>query len=225
MKKTALISAFLIFSSIFSYSVEVKQDSKIRFALWAEKDAFPGIETEKENPFSRPVASLKEIAPYLLSGMIYGMNFDYTPSDRARNVKEYFDFSLIHEFSDDEKKLVTYEKPWEQDNKIWCWVSYDRPEEYQKYFDGWKSIKNPRVMGRGFGKLSDGFSGIEEAFSDAIKTAVREYERKMIKNKPKAVTGKILLNNPPQIGVDAGRYVVTLDFFLQCDKIIEYTNF
>ena len=36
---------------------------------------------------------------------------------------------------------------------------------------------------------------------------------------------KILIKNQTTMGIDSGRYVINLDFFLECDRIIEYKSF
>jgi len=33
------------------------------------------------------------------------------------------------------------------------------------------------------------------------------------------------MREPPKIGIDAGRYKITLDFFMETDKIVEYKTF
>ena len=64
-----------------------------------------------------------------------------------------------------------------------------------------------------------------DAVRNAIKDAVRAYFRTKIKNKPKEIRGRVLLRREPLIGIDAGRYKVQLDFFLETDKIVPYTQF
>ena len=39
------------------------------------------------------------------------------------------------------------------------------------------------------------------------------------------ITGKVLIKDIPTIGIDNGKYVINLDFFLEYGKIIEYTVF
>ena len=73
--------------------------------------------------------------------------------------------------------------------------------------------------------MSKGFSGVEEAALLAIKDGIREYYRKIIKNKPKEISGTILIRKIPAIYIDSGHYVVELDFFLQTSKIKEYSQF
>jgi len=54
---------------------------------------------------------------------------------------------------------------------------------------------------------------------------VREYWRTMVKNKPKEILGRVLLIQDPRIYIYEGQYVVDLDFFLQTDRIILYSNY
>ena len=58
-----------------------------------------------------------------------------------------------------------------------------------------------------------------------MKQAVRTFERSHVKTKPKEIIGKALLSKPPVIGIEAGRYMVALDFFMESDRIIEYKTF
>ena len=84
-------------------------------------------------------------------------------------------------------------------------------------------IKNPVIQGVGYGDLKKGFPGLKDAAYDALKNAVREYYRAIIKNKPKEITGSVLIRDIPTIGISSGRYIFNLDFFLECGKIIEYS--
>ena len=89
----------------------------------------------------------------------------------------------------------------------------------------WASINHPTISGKGEGKIADGFDGITTAVKEAVKDAVRSYFRGTVKNKPKEITGKVLIRKEPFIGINSGRYVVQLDFFLETDRIISYTQY
>jgi len=156
--------------------------------------------------------------------MVYGWNFSYTPSDKLRGVEEYMDFSPVRELGEAEQR-ITYAKPWVENGKVYCWAEFTRTEPMIQNYYLWASITNDTVHGIGYGKISDGFDGITNAVRDAIKDAVRAYFRTKIKNKPKEIRGKVLLRREPLIGIDAGRYKVQLDFFLETDKILPYTQF
>ncbi len=198
----------------------------IHIPLWAELDAYPSMIGEVDadpeaGQYAYPVKSLKEIAPYIIGGMVYGWEFYYTPSDKQRNVDEILEVTEIVS-SEVLKGGIEYSSPWLQDNRLNCWCSYKRDASQIQNYYLWSSIQNPIVQGRGYGSVTLGFDGIKAAANDALKNAIRNYYRNLIKNKPKAITGKVLIRDLPQIGIDAGRYVINLDFFLECGKIIQY---
>jgi hypothetical protein len=47
----------------------------------------------------------------------------------------------------------------------------------------------------------------------------------LIKNKPQEITGSVLIKKMPTMGIDAGRYMIKLDFFLEYGRIKEYTEY
>ena len=76
----------------------------IRLPLWAELDAYPGlvpVDSEEENEdrdwsqFEFPIKQMHKIAPFIISGMVYGWNFVYVPYDKARGVDEYLEVTEI----------------------------------------------------------------------------------------------------------------------------------
>ena len=199
----------------------------IRIPLWAELDAYPGLAEAQDTSagvFDYSSARLKTLAPFIIGGMVHGWNFSYTPSDKLRGVEEYVDFFPVRELGEAEQSIA-YTKPWVEEGKVYCWVEFTRTEAMIRNYYLWASITNDTVHGIGYGKISDGFDGITNAVRDAIKNAVRAYFRTKIKNKPKEIRGRVLLRQEPLIGIDAGRYKVQLDFFLETDKILPYTQF
>lgn len=199
----------------------------IRIPLWAELDAYPALAEAQDvsvGVFDYSTARLKTLAPFIIGGMVNGWKFSYTPSDKLRGVEEYMDFSPIRELGEAEQNIA-YVKPWINEGKVYCRVEFTRTESMIRNYYLWASITNDTVHGIGYGKISDGFDGITNAVRDAIKDAVRAYFRTKIKNKPKEIRGRVLLRREPLIGIDAGRYKVQLDFFLETDKILPYTQF
>ena len=199
----------------------------IRIPLWAELDAYPGLAEAQDisaGVFDYSIARLKTLAPFIIGGMVNGWNFSYTPSDKLRGVEEYMDFSPVRELGEAEQNIA-YAKPWVEEGKVYCWAEFTRTEPMIRNYYLWASITNDTVHGTGYGKISDGFDGIRDAVRDAIKDAVRAYFRTKVKNKPKEIRGRVLLRREPLIGIDAGRYKVQLDFFLETDKILPYTQF
>ena len=240
------ILAFQFFFLDFPFSplhAQVQEQSEqLRILIWADLDAFPGsfdaekssVEEKKEEDkkdqdqlhriFGFSIERSKQIAPFLLNGMINGWRFDYTPYDRLRGVKEYWEFDEIKPF-DPKMNPVEFHDPEPMENKLvsraYCNRTLMQQEEYRR----WSSIVHPHIKGVGRASVEKGFDGIKEACSMALKDAVREYWRTLIKNKPKEISGTVLLIRGPRIYIRSGQYVVDLDFFLETDRIIEYTQF
>lgn len=224
MKKLSNLVLIFIFSSSFFFPQDSK--TKIRIPIWAELDAYPGLEEAQDTTqgqFDYPIKRLKETSKFLLNGMIYGWTFEYTPSDKLRNVSEYFNVKEINSIVPIEE--ITYKKPWIENNKLYCWIEYTRTPQMIWNLKTWESITTKKIQGRGKGKISNGFDGIIEASNDALKNAIREYYRSYIKNKPKEIDGKVIIRKTPEFGINSGHYIVELDFFLETDRILEYTQF
>lgn len=222
VQKIILVPLILV-SLLFAQ--DVSQERMVRFALWASTEIYPGVEQPKRDTLSLPVRKIREISPFILSGMVYGWKFEYIPYDKARGVKEFFEFSPVRELSEAEIASIQYAKPWIEDSALNCWVEFRRSDAQVHIYKGWVSVLHPKIKGTGYARLSEGFDGIQRACGEAVKLAVRDYERKWIKTKPKEISGTVLMRAPPKIGVDAGRYKVTLDFFMETDRIVEYKTF
>lgn len=218
---------FIIFSTGLILGNSPSQIRKIHFSLWAELDAYPELEQAQDlssGIYDYSVSRIRQTAPFLIEGMVYGWEFSYTPQDNARGVEENLEITEIVP-SDFFLNNITFSSVWFENERMNCWVTFERNESQIQNYNLWASIKNPVIHGRGYGKLSDGFDGIKNAAAEALKNAVREHFRAIIKNKPKQINGKVLIKEPPILGIDAGKYVINLDFFLECDKIIEYKVF
>lgn len=214
-----------VFSTAFCQNLDFSQH--IIIDVWGELDAYPESESaaDIDSPvFAFPVSRVKEVSRYMLNGMLYGWNFEYTPYDKTRRVAEYFETSFINTENFEENQ-INFKAPKVIENKMHAWAEYYRTEQQIWTFRQWKSISTKSIQGRGKGKVSDGFDGIIAATDDAIKNAVREYYRSIIKNKPKEIDGRVIIAKEPRIGIVEGQYIVELDFFLETDRIVKYTQY
>ncbi len=234
--KKSLVSLVLVLGfagTLFAQTPSIVEH--IRFSVWADTDAYPGTEAAENDmqagEYDFAIARIKEIVPFLMEGLVYGWNFSYTPSDNTRRVEEYMEITPVRSPSTSSGTAnypsfdIKYSSVWIENNRFNCWVDYTRTAHEIQTYNLWASIQNPTIQGRGYGDLEAGFDGIKQAAQEALKNAVRDYYRNTIKNKPKEITGRVLLRKTPMIGIDAGRYVIKLDFFLECGTILEYTQF
>ncbi len=247
----ALFSLFLL-SETSLFAQVASQEDEIRIQIWAELDEFPGSfeedavgggedenfspvqdpeipkETEVESedsrlePFRFAIDRAKEITPYLLSGMLNGWSFEYTPSDKKRRVEEFFEIIPLKTFDKSVNKIY-YRNITVEDSKLTFWAFCQRTGGQKILYQRWNSISYPKVKGMGQASVEKGFEGIQEACHNAVKNGVREYWRVYEKNKPKEISGSILIIGNPRIYIKQGNYFVDLDFFMETDRIIKYS--
>jgi len=246
VKRLAFFTLLLVFSS-FAFTQEMpSQLDQIRIQIWSDLDPFPGeledkesVLEEFENPISREETSLSEdnylhfsyainrirdLAPYLMEGMLYGWDYEYVPSDKTRKVEEFFELTTVTPFNP-EKNHITYHNPTFDESKVSVWAWCDRTEDQKKIYTQWKSITYPRIKGTGKASVSLGKEGIKEAISQCIKEGVRDYWRKFEKNKPKEIIGRIFVVGWPRIYVKQGQYIVELDFFMETVRMSKYSTY
>ena len=93
------LSLFLM-PSLWAQTPSIIQ--KIRIPIWAQLDAYPELadaQNMEQGEYDYPVKSIREVGPFLISGMVYGWKFSYTPSDKLRGVEEYLEIEEIIDFS------------------------------------------------------------------------------------------------------------------------------
>ena len=170
--------------TIESNGPEAKLDDLCRIIIDAENDKYvsaevigfkdgktllmpfePGIETAGKNELELPAKKIGELAPFILAGMVYGWKFEYVPYDKARGVQEFFEFTPIQEFNEEEIKSIKYTKPWIEDSVLNCWVEYRRTDNQIHSYRGWQSVLHPKIKGEGYAKISEGFDARTTASS------------------------------------------------------------
>ncbi len=224
-----------VFSFVFLFSFSAFTDSYsgasenaeiiVRSPVWVFLETEPGSFTEEKKEKSiPPKAALNELSRYILSAMTYGLKFSYTPYDKTRGVKEFFELAPIVQIETDDKNIfitsITLKYPF-----YYCWAEYRIPENKTARLQFWKSISHKTIKGRGSGERSDELDGVYTAYAEAAKNAVREYARKFTKNKPKEITGELLIKSNPRLYVESGLFKAEVEFYLNIEKIIPYTVF
>lgn len=223
-----LIILFLVASqSFFAQVLATQQD--IKFPVWVLLEGVPSLEEktdESQGPFTLAATRVKETVPFILQGMIYGWDFSYTPYDASRGVKEYFEMDSVGEITLADKNISFSEMSIDDAaSKLTIWVTYKRTEELFEFRKHWDSVLFPKVRGEGSAPLTEGIEGLKTAYKQSVLNAVREYARKIEKNKPKEIKGAVLISDYPWVSVQSGRYVVKLELILEIDEILSYSVF
>ena len=81
----------------------------LKFPVWVLIEPEPSrvekLDESKDGALTFAITHMRTSVPFILEGMIYGWNFTYTPSDKMRNVEEYFDYTPISEIRLGDKNL------------------------------------------------------------------------------------------------------------------------
>ncbi len=197
----------------------------IRIGVWAELDVYPGLYEKNDDILNYTKNRIRDLSIFLMEGMVYGWNFVYTPSDNLRGVEEYLEVTPITPFSKNDKEKIIYSDSFFEENRVNVWCDYERTDYQIQSYKIWSGIEHPVIQGRGLGRIEEGFDGIQTAAKNALKEAVRARYRTELKNKPKEISGSVLIRNPPVVGIKNGQYAIFLDFFLERDRIIKYTTY
>ncbi len=227
---TARFFAILIFlNAFYAYAQNIVSSPLLRFPIWFVMEEAPTITSpidQSESIFSSAADGIRDLSPFFVEALVYGWNFTYTPSDITRGVGEYFEIvSIITIANNDENLRYTDAIIADEESMVESWVEYDLTKRMVYERHRWHTGGYPSIAGKGESSVFEGVEGVMLACEEAAKNAIRNYARDVVKNKPKEITGKILLTDFPSYYIDAGKYVADLDFFLNVSKIVEYTVF
>ncbi len=173
--------------------------------LWTELE--PMIIEGDEHPVSFDTAAKRmlEQARIFFSGMIYGYRFTYTPSDISRGVADRFELLPVAEIVwGDPRLVILYTE--KRDNRIFAKISYSMQNFMSERRKSWNSNTIPLSSGQGEESLFKGQAARMDAYREAIKQAVREHARKRYYNKPRELSGDLLLWEEPYTIIKSGTY-------------------
>lgn len=180
-------------------------------------------EKEKEEHIKK-LGDLLEEASFAFSGMIYGFNFNYTPSDISRGVDEIFEFTPAAVILKGDPAL-TVKKTRRDKERTYVSIEYRCDERHGNWISYWNSAAFPVTGGSGKGIPGASPDARKKAVSDAVKEAVREYMRGRIHNKPRSISGSCVFSEPPVITHAAGLYTASVKIRLEVKDVERYTVF
>jgi hypothetical protein len=199
-------------------------DDRLFTRPWVELEPLVRIEAEYPIPIEKAQLRLLEEARTLISGMVYGWAFVYTPSDRERHVEEVFVLTPVAEVPWGSPRLTARETE-VVDTKLYARISYAMSPEEAARRESWASSAAPHSTGRGTGDLLAGPAGKSAALAAAIREAVRSYLTARVLNKPREIRGEVVLWDDPQTIVRPAGYITTARVKLRVSEIIPYRIF
>ena len=209
-----------------SYSgAEAREAFIVRAPVWVFLEPQPGImDNDTQGTWLPPRKALTELSKTIMEGMVYGWKFSYTPFDKRRKVAEEFELVPLQSiFSDDNRLSVTELRP--QYPFLYCWAEYRVTNAIALHRTEWIRINYVTAKGTGSAERKMEIDGVRQAYREAALAAVRGYLRKNIKNKPKTVTGEMLIKDNPRLYVSGGKFMTELTVYLYIKEVTPYEIF
>jgi hypothetical protein len=226
MRRLALIPALFALLLLSPSSLWATAYDQLELEVWCELE--PMIQESDAYPLSDAAARERvlEEARSLLSAMIYGVRFAYTPSDVQRGNAEQFQLTPLAELAWGDPRLEVAEAE-VREARLYARVRYDLQDFQSARRRAWRSNAIPTAAGTGHASLfaATAPDGKRRSLQEAFKEAVRNHLRPILFNKPREVRGELLLWQAPQVIVDAGEYLTSATIKLRVQEIRPYSFF
>jgi hypothetical protein len=209
-----------------SASLRATAYDQLELEVWCELE--PMIQESDAYPLSADAARQRvlEEARTLLSVMIYGARFSYTPPDAQRRQAEQFLLTPVAELAWGDPRLRIAEAE-VREARLYARVRYDLQDFQAARRRAWQSNAIPTAGGTGHASLfaAAAPTGKRRSLEEALKESVRGHLRPVLFNKPREVRGELLLWEAPRVIVDAGDYLTLVNVKLHVREIRPYSFF
>lgn len=181
-------------------------------------------------PDGEALAALQEEARWTFAGMIWGFDYVYTPSDRARAIQELFDIRQRSPVAAQVLPLKAVSA--RLDGTVLLGTVECYPDGLQRReMASWKN-SSAVEQGSGSARTPQGGSSADaaaaagearrEATVVAVKEALRSFLRETTHNKPREVRGSFALASAPRLFIRDGRWMASVRIYARVDEIISY---
>jgi hypothetical protein len=175
-------------------------------------------------PASEAKKNVLELGRVLVSGMVYGWNFTYIPGDKARRVEESFQLAPIAQVQWGNPRLQVTETE-VTDTRLWARVAYSLDQDESHRRAAWESNIAAESTGQGIGALQLGDEGRTKSLEAAIRDAIRRGLDTRYLNKPREITGELVLWTDPVVITRSGSFLTTATIKLLVRDIVPYRIF
>jgi hypothetical protein len=218
-----LITFLLISSAALSCRADAPDALFIR--PWTELEPLVRI---GEGPYPIPVdvaeKTLLEQGRILISGMVYGWEFTYTPGDKSRRVTESFSLTPIAQVPWGSPRLGVTETEVSA-ARLWARIRYSLDEQESRRRSAWDSNTAALSTGTGTAPLQLGESARAKALESAIRDAIRRSLDTRYVNKPREINGEVVLWTDPTMLARSGTFTATATVKLLVRDLVPYRIF
>jgi hypothetical protein len=199
-------------------------DDRLFIRPWVELEPIVRIEPEYPIPLEKAEKWVLEEARTLLSGMVYGWTFIWTPGDASRKVQDRFDLVPVAEIPWGSDRLAVRQTQVEE-ARLFAQVFYTMSPAEQLRRASWAGAVVDAATGTGEAPTMKGRAAKLEALANAIKDAVRNQLHTRIFNKPREIRGEAVLWEDPQVWVGSGAYHAVAKIRLRVVEVVPYRIF
>lgn len=158
----------------------------------------------------------------IISGMIYGWNFSYTPSNIKREIAEIFTIEPIALIKKGDPNM-RFRDNWEKDNIMYQNIVYVLADFQKSRISSWHSSVVPSSSGYGEASLYEE-SGKSLSLTNALKDSIKKEFLSRGKNRPRSIKGQILLKENPRVFINSGLFNTQVEVLLLYKEIKLYNN-
>ncbi len=183
------------------------------------KDPIPDFNTFTQDELFQRIL---EEARFVLSGMVYGFTFTYTPYDKARKMEEEFLLEPYQWIQRGDPNLSVVSVRLEG-SRVYVRVRYALRDFQEAWYQGLRSNVLPATSGMGEAPFYKGQEGRMKAIQEGVKNAIREYARTILYNKPHTLKGLLVLDTAPRMMMDSGLYKAVVNrAILRLEEVRRY---
>jgi hypothetical protein len=202
-----------------------QNDNPLFVRPWVELEPVVRIETDQYPiPAEKAARAALEEARVLLSGMIYGWSFDYTPTNSARGIAESFTLTPIAQIPWGSPRLRVIETE-TAERKLWARASYSMDDAEAARRASWESGTALLSQGDGKASVMKGPDAKSLSFQDAVRDAIRVALHGSYVDAPRQIRGEVVLWDDPQSLVRSGMYRTTVKVKIMVRDVVPYRIF
>lgn len=162
-------------------------------------------EYDYENPYENAALETKTLALEMLSGLVYGYEFDYVPPSKHREIEEKWKFNAIANITGDDPNLSELERNAHNDT-LRIFYRYNLLEDQVRWLQSWEeSEKVLHSKGEGLSFKTEQKDARIDALHDAIQSAIRNRIKRQLPAITNSVSGKVKIAAQPFF-IDKGNY-------------------
>ncbi len=202
-----------------------QSDNRVFVRPWVELEPLVRIEPgQYPIPVEKAERTVLEEARVLLSGMVYGWTFDFTPPNSARSVAESFTLTPIAQIPWGSPRLRVVETQ-TVDERLWARASYSMDDAEAARRASWESGTALLSQGEGKADVMKGPAAKSLSFQDAVRDAIRLALHGTYIDAPRRILGDVVLWDDPRTIIRSGMYRTEVTVKILVREVIPYRIF